>query len=245
MDGRKDLLMAWLEEEGERHCRSILLIPNANDVDPRGWVQVGVCVVGGALVAGLLACWLVTEWNQANRVSSQEHLSEVAIRMKAEHPEWEALAFGDPEMRTWFEEKLRERAGTVRRNGGDFGGLLCFRVFAVVFGTVIGALFLRAGCLLYNKMAGQESTNRVPELLLGKAMVITFAAALVNAIPGFGFLSAAAGLLVMAAMISALLPTTIVRGILVSLCYLLVGIVVSFVLAVLIGGLVLARAALR
>src|SRR5258708_2434019 len=134
MDGRKDLLMAWLEGEGERHYRPILLIPNANDFKPRGWVLVCVCVVGGALVAGLLACWLVTGWNQANRVSSQEHLYAVALQMKAEHPEWQDSAFNDPEVQAWFEERLRERAGPVRRNGDDFGGLLCCRGVVVGFG---------------------------------------------------------------------------------------------------------------
>ena len=85
----------------------------------------------------------------------------------------------------------------------------------------------------------------MPELLIGKAMVITFVAALVNAIPGFGFLSALVGLLVMAAMISALLPTTFGRGILVSLCYLLVGWCVVVVLAVIFGGLFIVLPLLR
>jgi hypothetical protein len=174
MEGRKDPLLAWLEGEGERHCRPGLPTSNANDFDPRGWVQVGVCVVVGALVAGLLVCRLVPGWDQVNRVRLAERLREAPFQMNAERPEWQNPAGRDPEMEAWFEERLRERAGAVRRNGDDFGALLCFRVFAVAFGTVIGALFLRTGCFLYNKMAGEESPNRVPELLLGKAMVITF-----------------------------------------------------------------------
>ena len=139
MDGRKDLLMAWLEGEGERQYRLILPIPNAYDFNPRGWVQVGVCVIGGALVAGLFACWLVTAWNQANQVTCQEHLYEVAFRMKAEHPEWQDSAFNDPEARAWFEERLREERGSGQEQRGRFWG------FAVLQG-VCGCIWNRDRC---------------------------------------------------------------------------------------------------
>ncbi len=46
-------------------------------------------------------------------------------------------------------------------------------------------------------------------------------------------------------MISALLPTTFARGLLVALCYLLVGLVVVVVLAVIFGGLFLVGPVLR
>ena len=49
----------------------------------------------------------------------------------------------------------------------------------------------------------------------------------------------------MAAMISALLPTTFTRGIMVVLCYLLVGIVVVAAFAVIVAGLILILAPLR
>ena len=49
----------------------------------------------------------------------------------------------------------------------------------------------------------------------------------------------------MTAMISALLPTTIARGFLVALCYLLVALVAVVVLAVLCGGLFFVASLLR
>lgn len=218
--------MEWLEGEGERQNRQIPLLSAAKDPDLRGWVQVGICAIGGVLTVALLICWLVTAWEQANQVTFVEQLRQEGLRRAA----------GDPNQSAWW----KEEGATVRRKGDTFGGLLCFRMFAIAFGTVIGALFLRAACMLYNKLVGGKgSPSSVPEPVLGKAMVITFVTALINAIVGFELLPALVSLLVMVAMTSALLPTTFARGILVVLCYLLVGIFVAIALAVNFGELIL------
>lgn len=232
MADRSALLMTWLEGEGERQRRPLLLTSAAKDPSLRGWVQVAVCALAGVFAVAILPCWLVTAWEQSNQMTCLEQLRLESL----------GIAVGDPNRAAWWKEK----GATVGNSGSDFGVLLCLRVFGIIFGTVIGALFLRVGCLLHNKLTGgQGSPNSVPIPVLGKAMGITFVSALVNAIPGFGFLSALVGLLVMAAMISALLPTTFARGILVSLCYLLVGLCVVVVLAVIFGGLFLVLPRLR
>jgi hypothetical protein len=149
--------------------------------------------------------------------------------------------------------------------GGALGAFLCVMVLAIALGTFIGAVFLRAACALYNKLAGGKgSPSSVPEPPVGKAMGITFVTSLVNAVAGFligtlvgaGGMAAGAGesspaitaqllslpvsLLVMAAMNSAMLPTTFTRGLLVTLCYLLVVLFVVVVLAAIFGGIFLA-----
>jgi hypothetical protein len=124
--------------------------------------------------------------------------------------------------------------------GAVIGGLLCALVIGVAVGTLVGAVFLRAAVALYNKMAGGASSPwSVPEPALGKAMWITFATAVAQMVAGFligGYGAAAAGaqglvaqltsfpvgLLIMAGMLSARLPTTFGRAILVTLCYMLV-----------------------
>jgi hypothetical protein len=136
------------------------------------------------------------------------------------------------------------------------GLLIVAGIFAIA--TLIGAFFLRAAISLYNKLAGGEGTPEgVPEPDMGKAIIITFVATLANAAAGFvvGFLlggaAAAAGgrgpavnfnaqlgslplsLLVMAAMLTAMLPTTFMRAFLVTLLYLVIGVIVVIV----IGGI--------
>lgn len=216
--------MAWLEGEGARERRPVRPPPTANDPDPRGWVQVGVCVFLGTLVAALLVCWVGTEREQVTRVTLTEQLRLEGFRRAA----------GDPVESSW-----RKGEGVkLRSNGGAFGLLLCVRAFAIAFGTAIGALFLRGGCALYNELAGGKgSPSGVPEPPLGKAMGITFVTTLVHAVLGFELLAAPISLLVMAGMCSALLPTTFIRGLLVALCYLLVGLFAVVVLAVIFGGL--------
>jgi hypothetical protein len=142
--------------------------------------------------------------------------------------------------------------------------LLCLLVVAIVVGTFFNAVFLRAACAFYNKLAGGKgSPSSVPEPRLGKAMGIIFVTALVNAVVAFaiGLLvvpgSTTAGantssaaiaaqllplpvsLLVMASMNAAWLPTTFARGLLVALCYLLVVLFVVVVLLAIFGGLYL------
>jgi hypothetical protein len=150
------------------------------------------------------------------------------------------------------------------------GVFLCIAVAAIALGTLIGAVFLRAACAFYNKLAGGKgSPSSVPEPLLGKAMGITFVSTLVNAAVGFvigsavgagstaygasergavitaQLLSLPVSLLVMAGMNAAMLPTTFARGLLVALCYLLVVLFVVVVLAVIFGGLFLVYSLLR
>jgi hypothetical protein len=150
------------------------------------------------------------------------------------------------------------------------GGVLCFFIVAVALGTLIGAVFLRAACALYNRLVGgRKSPSSVPEPLLGKAMGITFVTTLVNVVLAFGIglmvgvggtatgasqrgmealaqlISLPFSLLVMAGMNAALLPTTFARGLLVALCYLLVVFFVFVVLALIFGGLFLVFSLLR
>jgi len=256
MDDRTALLLAWLEGEWERQRRPVLPPPQAKDPALRGWVQVGVCALGGALAAALFVCWLATAWDRAARVICMEELRRVGLLM----------AVGDPNRPAWW----NGGGGTARSNGGAPGVFQCVMVFALALGTVIGAAFLRTACALYNKLAGGKgSPSSVPEPLLGKALGIIFVTTLANAVAGFvigllvGAGSAEAGasergpaviaqllslpvsLLVMAGMSSALLPTTFARGLLVALCYLLVVLVVVVVLAVLFGGLLLVAPFLR
>jgi hypothetical protein len=72
VDDRTALLLAWLEGEGERQRRPILPPPQAKDPALRGWVQVGVCALGGALAAALFVCWLYKAWVQAETVALRD-----------------------------------------------------------------------------------------------------------------------------------------------------------------------------
>jgi hypothetical protein len=256
MDDRTALLLAWLEGEGERQRRPVWLPPQANDPDLRGWIQVGIGALAGALAAALFLCWLGLGRDQEYRVTAMEALRVESL----------LTVTGDPNRPAW----LKVGGVTARRNGGAHGMFLCVLVFAIALGTVIGTAFLCAACALYNKLAGgKESPSSVPEPLLGKAMGITFVTTLANAVAGsvIGLLvgagSAAAGdsergsaviaqlltlpvsLLVMAGLNSALLPTTFARGLLVAWCCLLMVFLVILVLAVPFGGLVLVVSLLR
>ena len=184
------------------------------------------------MTVAILICWLGPGRERVGRLTVMERLRAEGIRSAA----------GDPNQPSG----RKEEAVKVGSSGGAFGLLLCFRAFAIAFGTVIGALFLRVGCRLYNRLVGGNgSPSSVPEPLFGKAMGITFVTALVNAVMGFQLLSASVCFLVMAAMISALLPTTFARGIMVAMCYLLLGTVVVVALAVTFAGLILILAPLR
>jgi hypothetical protein len=202
------------------------------------------------------------------------------------------------------------------RGGGEAGAALgvmvCVMAFALLIGTAVGAVILRAACALFNKMVGdtgrparrrpremEESerfgeraggtgivteedaeAGRTPALEdrgefssplvtrpgvvepeMGKAMGIVFLTYLVNIVVSFavGFcLGAGAGaagagkaqvqgvsllanlialpisLLVLAGMISALLPTTFGKALLISLLYVLIGLVIVVIVAVIV-----------
>ena len=148
--------------------------------------------------------------------------------------------------------------------GVAIGVLLCALVIGLAAETLIGAVILRAAIALYNNLAGGASSpSSVPEPAFGKAMWITFAVAVGRIIVGLligglfldGGSSAAetrglvaqliafpVGLLIMAEVLSARLPTTFGRAILVTLCDLLLVLLVAGVLvgiAVLVFGVAL------
>ena len=140
--------------------------------------------------------------------------------------------------------------------GAAVGVLLCALGIGVAVETLIEAVCLRAGVALYNKLAGgASSTSSVPEPAFGKAMWIIFATSLAQMVvglltgfstgvgagpPGAGekgvdvvaLVSFLVGLLIMAAVLSAKLPTTFGNAILVTFCYILV---VLLVVGVLVG----------
>jgi hypothetical protein len=155
-------------------------------------------------------------------------------------------ATGDPTRLVLPPAGWKKGEGTATSTGGALGVLVCFRVPAIGLGTVLGAVLLRVACAFYNMLAGGKGSPRsVPELPLGKALAITFVTALVQAVAGLELLSLPVSLLVLAGMSSALLPTTFARGLLVALCYLLVGLFVVVVLAGIVGGFFLAVSLLR
>jgi hypothetical protein len=146
----------------------------------------------------------------------------------------------------------------MQEGAGYVGGFLCAQVIGIPMGALIGAVFLRAAVALYNTMAGGAlSPGSVPEPAFGKALGITLVGSLVSGVVNFiGFatgvskgvdlvvllIAGPVSLLIMAAMLSALLPTTFGRAILVALCYALVAIVVLGALGI---ALVLVGMALR
>jgi len=122
-----------------------------------------------------------------------------------------------------------------------------FWVIGLAIGTAAGAVVLRAAVSMYNRLAGGEG---VPEPSIRRAMVIMFVVNLVNLAAGFGvglFIVGAAaaggaqdrnvvaaaqlaalpvGVIVVAGILSAMLPTTIDRALLVTLCHVLIGLVI-------------------
>jgi hypothetical protein len=142
--------------------------------------------------------------------------------------------------------------------GVALGALLCALVIGLALETLIGAVFLRAAVALYNKMAGGASSpSSVPEPAFGKAMWIIFAISVVQmvvvglllglvtgaraqAAGAFGkgddvvvqLISLTVSLLIMPTILSAKLPTTFGRALLVTLCYLLVVLLVVGVFVV-------------
>jgi hypothetical protein len=139
--------------------------------------------------------------------------------------------------------------------------MLCGAALFVVLGTLIGGLFLRAAIGLYNRMAGGVSSpGSVPVPGFGKAIGIAFLTILATAIVVFvagwavntGFVAAGAGergfdllaqvisvpasLLVMAGMLTAMLPTSFGKAVLVTLCFLPLCFLLCFLVFLLITG---------
>ena len=111
MDDRTALLLAWLEGEGERQRRPVLPPPQAKDPALRGWVQVGVCTLGGALAVALFVCWLAEECRQEMRVTFMEELRlESFLRMT-----------GDPNRLASTPRWWKGGGVTTSRNGARSG----------------------------------------------------------------------------------------------------------------------------
>jgi hypothetical protein len=132
--------------------------------------------------------------------------------------------------------------------------------------TFIGTVILRGAVALYNTLAGGPASPRgVPEPGFGKAMGITLAASVVMAVADYGIgratgagaavagfdwsganlagqvASIAAGLAVLAALLTTLSPTTFGRAVLVTVCYVLIAVLVGVIFAG-IGFLMMMRA---
>jgi hypothetical protein len=132
---------------------------------------------------------------------------------------------------------------------------------AVTLGSLIWAFWVWAGIALYNSLVNHPST-RVPQASLSKCYQVSFMSGLVQvfvgfflatstfvtgALAGLGPIEAAVlaqlmglplGVLTMAALLSALLPTSFGRGILVSLCVTVITVIVVFItLAVTMAGM--------
>jgi hypothetical protein len=127
-------------------------------------------------------------------------------------------------------------------------------VLGLAAAVPIGAVFLRAAVALYNKIAaGATSSSMVPEPAFGKAMVISFVRLLPGLViwfvvrlvsaPAVLMILSPVNLLIMAAILSAMLPTTFGRAILVTLCEIVI--YVLFVVGLLLIGYVLITVALR
>ena len=155
--------------------------------------------------------------------------------------------------------------GQVGSNSGAYaGGFLCGLIGGVAIGGLIGAVILRAAIAWYNKLqGGPDSEHAVNEPDFGRAFVISVVTAVVNQIAQFstGFMfgmssgsgisdraiklwslivSIPASFLVMAAILTAMLPTTFGRASLISLLYfvivlIIIGVIVLLVFAM--GGL--------
>jgi hypothetical protein len=116
------------------------------------------------------------------------------------------------------------------------GGTACALVIVVLVASFLGAFILRAVCGLYNKLAGgSHKPNSVPEPEYNTAIAIIFACMLVQAGAGLALrfldlanpistiaISLPLGVAVNAGMLSVMLPTTFVRGLLVALLWFMV-----------------------
>jgi hypothetical protein len=128
--------------------------------------------------------------------------------------------------------------------------LLVAIAIAAVIGLPILALMLCAAAYLYNKIAGgPTSPMGIPRMTLGRSLAIVVLTAAVmgflglviglTAAPlGFEFALYLGQLIVipvsfsiMASLVAAVLPTTFMRGVLVTLCYQLVSAIVVVVIA--------------
>ncbi|MFT5129750.1 MAG: hypothetical protein ACI8W8_003379 [Rhodothermales bacterium] len=120
----------------------------------------------------------------------------------------------------------------------------------LAIGTLIGAIILRAAVALFNKMAGEASVTE-PELKV--AMAITFVTTLANLLAGFviGALfpsgssqgdgvvvallfSLPTSFLIMAGMLTLMLPTSFGKACLVTLCHILIALLVFGIVGIIV-----------
>src|SRR5262249_55801941 len=138
----------------------------------------------------------------------------------------------------------------------EAGLLLGAMAMGLAIGTLLGAVFLRAGVALYNwQTGGASSPSSVPKPAFGKAMWISFdicvpqlvVGLFIGALTGTGatvpranekgvdvvglLIPVLIGLFIQVAIVSAKLPTTFGRAILVTLCDLLIVMLVAGVIA--------------
>jgi hypothetical protein len=143
-------------------------------------------------------------------------------------------------------------ANDAAASGPAIGALLCVLGAGLTIGTLVGAMILRAAVSLYNSLAGGDrSPIAAPEPDFGSAMGITFITSLVQVVVSFGLglatgiggaaagaqvqdikliaqlISVPVSVLVMATMLTAMLPTTFPRAILIVMCYWAVGLLVA------------------
>jgi hypothetical protein len=133
---------------------------------------------------------------------------------------------------------------------------------AVPVGLYIGAVVLRCGCWLFNKInksvAGPDAVNAVPIPGVGKAMLITLVVSVANLLVAFAIglafgvaagasasnaagaarlaqiVSIPASLLVGAGLLTAMLPTRFTRALLVVLCEVLIGLALAVVIGIIV-----------
>jgi hypothetical protein len=105
-------------------------------------------------------------------------------------------------------------------------------VIALVIGTLLGAMLLRAGIWIYNRIAGgADSPRGLPEPSFGRAWGIVAVATLVSIVVGTPIgpgtnraagTSFLVGVLIEAGVLSYLLPTKYGRALLATLCQLVI-----------------------
>jgi hypothetical protein len=146
--------------------------------------------------------------------------------------------------------------------GGMIGGLLCVLLVGLPIGALISAVILRAACSFFNKLAGPD--RAVPEPGFGKAMGIAVVCLLVNLVAsvaiglivgaGGGVAQAGKGatqlianlvsipvsFLVMGGILTAMLPTSFQRGVLVALIHTAIAIAIGIVIGIIVFILLLA-----
>ena len=142
---------------------------------------------------------------------------------------------------------------------GALIGLVCVLLVGLPLAALVSAVILRAACSLFNKLAGSEKA--VPEPGFGKALGITAATLVVNVLVGIviglvlgtgaaaagakpsqtqllvNLISMPAGFLVMSGMLTAMLPTSFGKSLLITSIAYAISIAILVVVFLLIAAL--------